>query len=419
MPEHADEYTQAKSMIEMKLHRLFFGFSMWLLSAFAVHAQGLFSPVVFVNDGLITEFEVQQRQQFLITLNSPGSSRDAVIDELINERLRSQVIDDAGLELREEVLQAGMEEFAARANVSLEEFLEVLAANGVAEETFEDFVRAGVAWRNFVNSQFGPRLQVSEADIDRALGSAASASAIRVLISEIIIPAPPERLAEVEALALEIQQVQSADEFSEYARQFSATATRDQGGRLPWQSLTELPPVLRPIFLGLAPGEITDPIQIPDAVALFQLRDIQETGAPAQQYAAIDYAIYYIPGGRSPQALKEAEKLRAEIDVCNDLYGIAQNQPPEVLERISKTPAEIPNDIAFELSKLDRGEVSTALTRNNGQTLLFLMLCGRTAAANEEVGREEVAASLRNNRLANFAQSYLAQVRADARIVYP
>jgi peptidyl-prolyl cis-trans isomerase SurA len=240
-----------------------------------------------------------------------------------------------------------------------------------------------------------------------------------VLVSEIIIPAPPERLTEVEDLAAQIATTTSFDEFSDYAREYSATQTRDEGGRLPWQSLSNLPPVLRPLLLGLAPGEVTDPINIPNAVALFQLRDIEETGAPVQEYAAIDYATYYIPGGRSPAALAQAEKIRSNVDVCNDLYGIAQDQPPEVLERLSQKPSEIPSDIAMELSKLDPGEVSTALTRSDGQTLMFLMMCGRTAMANEEMDRAEAAASLRANRLNAFARSYLEQIRADALIIYP
>jgi peptidyl-prolyl cis-trans isomerase SurA len=185
---------------------------------------------------------------------------------------------------------------------------------------------------------------------------------------------------------------------------------------LPWQPLSDLPPVLRPLILALAPGEVTDPITIPNAVALFQLRDIQETGAPAEEYAAIEYATYFIPGGRTPAALAQAEQLRAEVDVCDDLYGAAQGQPPEVMERESRAPGDIPSDVAIELSKLDPGESSVALTRANGQTLMFLMLCGRTAVANEEVAREDVAAALRSSRLNAIAESYLEQLRADARI---
>ena len=79
--------------------------------------------------------------------------------------------------------------------------------------------------------------------------------------------------------------------------------------------------------------------------------------------------------------------------------------------------AQVPNDIGIELSKLDPGEVSTVLTRNNGQTLVFLMLCGRTLAVGEDADRDQLALGLRNQRLGALADSYLAQLRSEARIV--
>lgn len=412
MPNHAGD----RQMIRIKEFCTVLMVCATCSFAVPLGAQSLFSPVIEVNDGVITEFEIEQRQQFLILLNAPGSSRQAVIEELINERLRAQAVASAGLELSDAAMQDGMIEFAGRVNLGVDEFKTVLEENGIAATTFEDFVRVGVSWRDFIAARFGPRLQVSEEEIDQALGSTNGASNIQVLVSEIIIPAPPARALEVQEVAEQIATTTSVEEFSDYARRFSATATRDQGGRLEWQALSNLPPSLRPLLLGLAPGEVTEPLNIPEAVALFQLRDIRETGASTPEYAAIDYAVYYIAGGRTPAGLAQAAKIGAQVDVCDDLYGVAQGQPPEVLERGSKPPSEIPTDIALELSKLDPGETSIALTRSEGQTLLFLMMCGRTAAANEDVGRDEAANALRGGRLNAIAESFLEQLRADARI---
>ncbi|WP_298912399.1 peptidylprolyl isomerase [uncultured Roseobacter sp.] len=382
-------------------------------------AQGLFDPVILVNDDVVTEYEVEQRELFLRLLNAPGANREAVIESLVDERLRAQAVEASGLELTPEGIETGLEEFAARANMNKDEFISALQDSGVSEESFRDFVEVGIAWRDLIAARFGGRVQVSEDEIDNALGSAGGTSGIRVLVSEIIIPAPPENRDEVEEIAKLIAASESEGQFSEFAREYSATASRDAGGRLPWQELSKLPPVLRPLILALAPGEVTDPISIPEAVALFQLRAIEETGAPTREYAAIEYAAYYIPGGRTDAALSKAAKLREDVDVCDDLYGIAQGQPEEVLERGTKTPSEIPQDIAIELSKLDPNEISTALTRANGETLVFLMLCGRTSAVNEEVAREDVANALRSSRLNAYADSLLDQLRADARIVDP
>lgn len=383
----------------------------------AAPAQGLFSPAIIVDEMVITGYELQQRERMLTMLNAPGNPKETAREQLIEDRLKLQAARDAGIEPSEQNILDGMEEFAGRANLGREEFVQALERGGVSEQTFRDFVRAGYAWRELVRGRFASRGAVSDAEVDRALSGAGGGSAVRVLLSELIMPIPPGQDEAVRARANRISAMTSISDFSAAARQYSATATRGAGGRLPWQDLTELPPQLQPLILGLAPGEVTDPIPIQGAVALFQMRDIEETGYNAPEIAAVEYAAYYMPGGRSPETLAKARVLAEKVDRCDDLYGIARNQPPEVLERGSKAPADIPTDIAYELSKLDPGEVSMALTRSNGQTLVFLMMCGRTAAVAENADREQVTLGLRNRRLSALADSYLSQLRADARIV--
>ena len=386
-----------------------------LMTAAPVAAQNLFAPVAKVNENVVTEYEVQQRQRFLQVLNAPGATREDAITALIDERLRNEAVSEAGIALTPEGTNDALAEFAGRANLSTEEFITALGQAGVSRETFRDFVTNSIGWRELIRARYNARVQISEAEIDRALG-ATRGGGIRVLLSEIIIPAPPQNAAEVNALAERIAQSGSTSEFSNFASQYSATASRGRGGRLEWQDVSALPESLQPLILALSPGEVTAPLPIPNAVALFQLRDIQETGVSAPSYADVEYAAYYIAGGRSEAALAQAASIRGRVDTCDDLYGVAKGQPAEVLQRETKAPAEIPQDIAIELSKLDAGEVSTALTRANGQTLMFLMLCGRTAAANEGASREDVVAELRQQRLAGYADQLLEQLRADARI---
>ncbi len=380
-------------------------------------AQNMFAPAATVNDTVVTEFEVEQRVRFLKILNARGATRKAAIESLINERLRGEAIRNAGLQLTEEGINGALEEFASRANLTRAEFTTALARAGVDKETYRDFVINGIAWRDLIRARYGNRVSVSEAEIDRALSTqSGGGSNIRVLVSEIIIPAPPQQAARVSALAEQISESKSTNEFSNYARKYSATATRDAGGKLPWQALSDLSPALQPLILALSPGEVSQPLNIPNAVALFQLRDIKETGKPSKTYAAIEYAAYYMAGGRSAETLQQAANLKTRVDVCDDLYAFAKGQPESVLDRETLPPSKIPNDFAIELSKLDEGEVSTALTRADGQALVFLMMCGRTAEQNAEVSREDVAGSIRQRRLSGFGDSLLAELRSEARI---
>ena len=220
------------------------------------------------------------------------------------------------------------------------------------------------------------------------------------------------------AAAAQLDVVSAKRQFAAAARRYSATESAGRGGRMEWVAVNDLPEGLRPVVLGLAPGEVSDPLPLQGAIALFQLRDIEEIDQPEQEYAEIEYAAYYIDGGRTEQTLARAARIDADTDTCDDLYGIAHGQPEQVLERGSKPPSEIPDDIRLELTKLDPGEISTGVTRAGGQTLVLLMLCGRTPKVEgEAASAEQITNFIRSRRLDGLANAYLEQLRANARIV--
>ncbi|AHD09208.1 peptidylprolyl isomerase [Phaeobacter gallaeciensis] len=378
-------------------------------------AQGLFAPAVTVNDAVVTNYELEQRARFLTLLRDPGDPQKKAREDLILDRLKLDVLAQAGIEPTEEEIVEGMTELAGRANLSLQEFLNVLGQNGVAPETLRDFTRVGIAWREYIAARYLAQARPSEEEIDRAMGLSGSGG-VEVLLSELIMPINAQNAAQVEDIAQQVSRITTTGAFSQAAQQYSATATRQSGGRLPWMPLTNLPPQLQQVVLGLRPGEVTAPLPLDGAVALFQLRDLRETSGAAPSYAAIEYAAYYLPGGRTPEALAAGTKVINAIDTCDDLYGVAKDQDPSVLDRETLAPAEIPQDIAIELAKLDPNETSLALTRNNGQTLMLLMLCGRTAEVNADASRESVGNALTQQRLGAFADSLLEQLKADARI---
>lgn len=382
-------------------------------------AQNQFEAVIKVNDQAITRYEIAQRARMLQLFRSPGNLPELAREQLIEDRLKLSAARANGVVLSEEELDVGIEEFAARANMNGEQLIRALEGAGVGASTLRDFVRVGLTWRELNRARFSARVSVTEDDLDRAKAAiSGTSSSVRVLLSEIIMPAPPSQALAVQERAARISQATTEAEFSAQARRYSASRTRARGGRMDWVPLTQLPPALRPIILALAPGEVTDPLPLEGAIALFQLRDIEEVDAPAPEYSAIEYATYYIPGGRSEAALATARQIEDSTDTCDDLYGTALGQPEEVLERTSLAPAEIPQDIAIELSKLDPGEVSASLTRNGGQTLMLLMLCGRSPLLEGEGPTEQdLTLFITNRRLDSFANGYLEELKAEARII--
>lgn len=392
-----------------------------LLAPLVVQAQNLFAPVMQVNERVITEFEVQQRMMFYTLLNAPGDPRKTAMERLIEEKLQLTAADQMGLTVTPEQLTTGETEFAGRANLDRESFIKALAQSGVEEQTFRDFVEAGLLWREVVRKKFGPKVKVTDAEIDQVLSDTAPRSgAIRLLFSEIILPAntPAAKEASLRR-ATEIAQYTSIDQFSRAARAFSASPSAGRGGRLDWVDVANMQPGLANILLALAPGQVSEPLPIPNAIALFQLRDVQDGIAPPPSPMTVDYAIYLIPGAGSAAALSEAARVTSTIDTCNDLFALNRKQRGAAtrIERTSQEMAAVPADIALELARLDPNEFSPPLTR--GANLELVMLCSRQADLPEGTTRDDIRARLLDKKVQGLAAAYLAELEADAIIRTP
>ncbi|QDC09376.1 peptidylprolyl isomerase [Oceanicola sp. D3] len=422
----------------------------------------LFKPVVTINGKAVTNFEVQQRMIMLKLFRTAGDLEEQAIEALIEDRLRFIAAEEMDLALSEEEIIEGEAEFASRANLTREEFLQALAGAGVARESFRDFAAAGLLWRQVVAQRFAQRAQaqVTESDIQRAISTTSRrGGGVKVDFAEIILPAnTPAAAAQAERRAAELGGTSMSEAaFSSSARRFSASPSRARGGRIPEPvPIGNLPGPIAQAFLTLAPGETTDPFPIPNAIAIFQLRRLIDTDEPGDETTALEYARFLIPGGRTEETLTEAARIRARVDTCDDLYAVAKGLPPQRLTRETRAADDVPRDIALELAKLDAGESSTALT--SGNALVFLMLCARSAATLEddsptptlrtgnvaapvepapdaataeasepegtvpgvsEVNRRAVRERLVNQIVAGYAAGYLAELKANAIITYP
>ena len=380
-------------------------------------AQSQFSPAVTVNDRVVTRYEVNQRILMLDLFRTPGDLAEVAREQLIEDRLKEQELARAGLRISEEGMEAAMTEFAGRFNLDVETFLAQIASEGVAPETIRDYVRIQVTWRDYIRGRYRGRVEITEDEIDRALGQAGGSGAqIEVLLSEIIIAAPPDRAAQAMDVANQISQLRSTEQFSDAARQVSALPSRDNGGRLGWLPITNYPAPLRGVILALDSGEVTSPIPIENGIALFQMRGVREAAGRAPVYGAIEFASLYLPGGRSDATLSRAQKIIDDTDTCNDLYGVAQRMPEGSLVIEALAPADIPETVALELARLDPGESSTNLTSSDGENLRLIMMCGRTPVLEGDVDREAIRNQLAGRRLQGYADALVADLKASATI---
>lgn len=421
-------------------------------------ADGLFAPKVVINGQVITNYEFEQRIRFLSVLRVPDDPEKEALKGLTNDRLSQQEAKRLDIKLTAEQIDAGMKEFAGRANLDVPAFVKAIKDEGVDEETFRDFVTAGLLWREVVRKKFGGTVRISETQVDRALAEAARKPDVKLLLSELVVPVqqgqdPADVLAEVRDIKANIG---SEGGFASAARKYSAAPTAERGGRLEWLELSKLPPAIGDQLLGLAAGEVSDPIVVPQAVVLFQLNGLSDLETPLPAEVRVSYARFTLAADQDPA------EILSQADGCGDLYPLARKLPADRLVVTEETPmAQVPQDIGLDLAKLDPGE---ALVRGRDGSRELLMLCLRngieeqpevaptaeeTAAADkakaeadkaaaakqaaaeagdEEVSgefvkpdpqRENVRGQLGNRQLAAQAEAYMEELRSEAIIETP
>lgn len=382
-----------------------------LVSAQPAQAASPFSTVLKINDAVITQFELDQRILFLKLLRTPGDPSKEAMRGLTQDRLATGEAKRYGLKLTEKQIEQGMEEFAARANMDAKTLIGALGEAGVAKETFRDFVSAGLVWRELVRGKYASAASVSEAEIDRAIAQSVVPTGMQLLISELVMPIegdPEPQLQKARELRAEIT---SEASFAAAAQRYSASGSAGRGGRLEWMSTSNLPPQIVQMLLALKPGQVSEPVQMQGAVAVFQLRDVKPEANSKPAVMELEYAQILLPN--TADVTQVAAQIAASSDTCSALYPAAGKAQGAV--SIQKKPAAaIAAEEATLLASLDPMEYSTALTR--GGKRLMLVLCNRSPMATEEapVDRAAVRERLLGDKLNLLAAGYYEELRSEA-----
>lgn len=382
-----------------------------------VQAQNLFAPARKVDERVISNYDVAQREGFLTLLNAGGADpRQEAIKRLTEEIVQMRYAQRQGHRVTPDEIAGGMTEFASRVDLSADDFVAALAQEGIERETFVQFVEAGLLWRKVVGREFPALVSVSGSDAARAQDITAILGRQRILMSEIFLPADPQFAEAVGQIIQMIESVRSIDEFSRIAREFSLSGTRDRGGRLDWVPLENLPGQIAGPISQARPGQVVGPIMISGAIAYFQLRATDSTRDIPANRVQVSYKRLLLPGGRSESNLALAGQIGATVDHCNDLDQFARDLPEAALVlREDVLMQSVPASDAVELSRLDRNQISYNTT--DGGNLVVLMLCARQLQFDEPVSPSQVQNMLFDQRVSGLADLKLQELIADSVIV--
>lgn len=254
-----------------------------VVAAAALAATGARSQqvVVIVNGEPITALDIEQRSKLQLLSTRKQPSRQEVIDDLIDEKLKVREAKRFGLEASNSEVDSAFASMAGRMRFTAEQLTQELARSGITPGTLKSRIRADIVWPQIVRGRYRESLQVFDKDILTATeGKEDEGAGYDYTMRPILFlvpagsPAPVVEGRKREAEALRAR-FQGCEEGIAFARALKDVAVREQVVR----SSADIPPELRKVLDGIEVGKLTPPEVTKLGVEVFAICAKKESAA--------------------------------------------------------------------------------------------------------------------------------------------
>ena len=188
-------------------------------SASPLHAQ---SVAVLVNGEPITNFDIEQRTKLNFLTTRKAMSRQEVIDQLIDEKVKIREAKRFGVDPTASDIDQSYAAMSSRMRISAEQLTKTLENQGIRPETLKARLRAEMVWTSLVRGRYKESLQVGEKDVNSAAkegGEATQVEAFEYKMQPIVLLVPrgsppatiEARKREAEALRERVQSCEAAN----------------------------------------------------------------------------------------------------------------------------------------------------------------------------------------------------------------
>src|SRR5512143_94654 len=138
-------------------------------AALAVPGIARAQVVVVANGSPITELDIQQRTKLVASSTHKAPTRQEVINDLIDDRLKISRAKVYGLEVSDAEVDNAFNGMATRQHITPAQFAQVLDRAGVSANAVKARIRAELVWGQLVRGKFSASLQIGESDIANVL----------------------------------------------------------------------------------------------------------------------------------------------------------------------------------------------------------------------------------------------------------
>lgn len=237
-----------------------------------------------VNDDVITLSEVKEAAKAFAKGNeSPERQKllhKDILEQLINERLLTQQIAEAKIEVTEDEVERAMKDILRQNKISQAQLEEAIRSRGMSMGQYLEDLKSQLIRLKLVDMKVRSRVVIPESDIKTEFESRTRGQAKEEMLTIRHVffrwgenPAAEEK-ARVLARAQEARaKVEGGTSFADVAKEVSEGPTAAQGGSLGELSRKGLLPELDRALISVKPGQMTPPVETSNGVHVVLLED--------------------------------------------------------------------------------------------------------------------------------------------------
>lgn len=129
---------------------------------------------IIVNDSPITSYDISNREKFLRLISRGRAGRQQAIDELINEKLKTQEAKRRNVTASDADVDRAFAGIARNAKLTPAKLTAALRRQGVNPITLKNRIRADIVWAKLVRAEARTAVKVTEKDVLDAIGADAN-----------------------------------------------------------------------------------------------------------------------------------------------------------------------------------------------------------------------------------------------------
>ena len=401
---------------------------------FPAAAERSLKIAAIVNDEIISDYDLYSRLDFvLFSSGLPNKQRVKdriryrILGDLVNEKLKLQKTKQLNIKISRKQISNAIASVEQRNKMKTGSMLSILKKKNIDPITYKRQLETMIAWQKFIGNKLASTGGIDKETINDQIDLIKSNKGKpEYLLAEIFISVEAGKSTRQPAdLIIRLhQQIKSGAAFGQVARSFSESASAAREGNLGWIRGDQLDTNLVKYISKMNPGEISNPIKVPDGYYILMLHNkriaqginlgeallsIRQINLPLNKYSTKSEVQAQLS---LAQSVSDGAQSCRDMELLENEIGLTKTKMISNLKLSNLLPA-----VRGVTKKLKVGQASKPIKTKAG--ILVLMICSKKLDKDENRLRKKIAQYISQKRgelisrreLMNLRRSSFIEIR--------